>query len=477
MSTAALFPPRVERVAWENELTAMLAAADERVAAGAVTPTLDRARFAAELADFDFAKPVPFEDLVAWTVAQMERGVVHVTHPRYLGLFNPAPSFPAQCADRIAATFNPQLASHATSPVAVAVEAHVIRAIARRAGLPAHAVGHFTSGGSEANGTALICALTRAETGFAQSGSRAFKGGPVFYVSQDSHLAWVKLAHMAGIGRAAVRFVPTDGMGRMSADALSEAIAADRRAGRVPVMIVATAGTTNAGMIDPLAACGEIARTAGLWYHVDAAWGGGVIASPAMGGLLAGIEAADSVTIDAHKWFATTMGCGMFLTAHPQALSDAFNVSANFMPSQAAERDPYMTTMQWSRRFMGLRLFLSLGAGGWSAHAAHVEHAIWLAHGLANIMTARGWTVANEPRLAVVCLEPPPGSLSVREIVQRVLASGHAWLSAATFEGRDVIRACVTHGETSPDDIGAVADLLEEAQAIATVQPRELAHV
>ena len=314
----------------------------------------------------------------------MEHGVTHMTHPRYLGLFNPAPSFPAQCADRIAAAFNPQLASQTTSPAAVAIEAHVMRAMARRVGLPAGAIGQFTTGGSEANGTALICALTRADANFAISGSRAFGGQPVFYVSQDCHLAWVKLAHMAGIGRTAVRFVATDGSGRMDIATLDRMIAADRRDGCVPVMIVATAGTTNAGMIDPLVPCAEIAQREGLWHHVDAAWGGGAIASPRLRGLLAGIERADSITIDAHKWFATTMGCGMFLTAHPQALADAFNVSASFMPSHAADLDPYMMSTQWSRRFLGLRLFLSLGAGGWAAHAAHVEHAVELCHSLAD---------------------------------------------------------------------------------------------
>jgi glutamate/tyrosine decarboxylase-like PLP-dependent enzyme len=467
MNESVLFPPRDRRLSWDNDLTAILAAAEQRTAEGTVTPIFDPDVFATELAEFDFEHAVPFEDLLAWTVSQMEHGIVHTNHPRYLGLFNPMPTFPAKCADRIAATFNPQLASCTTSPAAVAIEAHVIRLLARRAGLSAEAGGHFTSGGSEANGTALICALTRAEPGFTAAGSRAFSGQPVFYVSHDSHLAWIKLAHMAGIGRSAVRFVATDGNGRMSVTALGDAIAADRRAGCVPIMVVATAGTTNAGMIDPLAACGDIAGRAGVWYHVDAAWGGAVIASERLRGLLAGIEAADSITIDAHKWFAATMGCGMFLTAHPRMLSTAFNVSASFMPSHALNLDPYMTTVQWSRRFLGLRLFLSLGVGGWAAHGTHVERAIELGRSLARNVARRGWTVVNESELAVVCLVPPAGSLPVRHIVQHVLKSGGAWVSAAQFEGREVIRACVTHGETSPADIEAVASLLDEAASAA----------
>jgi glutamate/tyrosine decarboxylase-like PLP-dependent enzyme len=459
-----MFPPADERRRWEAVLTALLEAAGARVPAGRVTPSIDMERFRSDLAEFRFAGSRPFDEVLDWTIAQLQTGLVQLTHPRYLGLFNPAPSFAAQCADRIAGAFNPQLATATTSPVAVEIEAHVVRAVAQRAGLPAHSAGHFTSGGSEANATALTCALTRADTGFAQSGARAFAGQPMFYISADSHLAWIKIAHAAGIGRVAARQVATDGTGRMSAPALRACIAADRAEGCVPVMIVATAGTTNAGMIDPLHACADLAAEHGVWLHVDAAWGGGVIASDALRGMLSGIERADSVTIDAHKWFATTMGCGMFLSPHVGLLSAAFDVSTSYMPSRNVARDPYVSSAQWSRRFLGLRLFLSLAAGGWPAHAAHVERAVDLIHLLAARMAGYGWRIANEPAMAVVCLEPPADAPPVREIVARVLRSGAAWVSAAKFEGRNVIRACVTHGETSPADIAAVAELLESCR-------------
>jgi glutamate/tyrosine decarboxylase-like PLP-dependent enzyme len=282
----------------------------------------------------------------------------------------------------------------------------------------------------------------------------------VFYISEDSHLAWIKIAHQAGIGRAAAKLVPTDSTGRMSVDALESAICADQRLGHQPFMVVATAGTTNAGMVDPLLACSEVARRHNLWYHVDAAWGGGAIASDRLKSLLVGIERADSVTIDAHKWFATTMGCGMFLTAHPSVLSDTFNVMTSFMPSHTPSLDPYVTTAQWSRRFLGLRLFLALGAGGWGGYGAHVEQAVELGQGLADLLTQAGWRVVNEPRLAVVCALPPGGSAPVREVARRVVASGGAWVSAARLAGHDVLRACVTNGETTPADIACVAELL-----------------
>jgi glutamate/tyrosine decarboxylase-like PLP-dependent enzyme len=459
-----LFPSAAYRRHWDDRLTAMLSDAVERVHKGPVRPAIDVASLRDALVTWDFEVPTAPESLLAWTIKQMEAGIVHTAHPRYFGLFNPAPSFASLCADRIAAAFNPQLASATTSPAPVEIEAHVARAVARRAGLGLEAVGHFCTGGSEANFTALICALTWAEPEFARNGSRAFSGQPVFYVSQDCHLAWIKIAHQAGIGRTSVRLVATDGNGRMSICALHEMILADQAAGRVPVMVAATAGTTNAGMIDKLIACAEIAREQGMWFHVDAAWGGGLIASERLRGQLAGIEMADSVTIDAHKWFATTMGCGMFITARAAALAASFSVAASFMPSDSTERDPYASTVQWSRRFLGLRLFLSLAASGWSGHAAHVERAIDLVRRLARDLRSRGWSIANDPALAVLCAEPPDGSAPVREIVSSVVGSGQAWISVAIFEGREVVRACVTHGETSEDDVTLLVNALEMAR-------------
>ena len=462
MSRDALFPGSERRWTVDELLSRRLAAARDRVNQDSVVPTIDRPRFSEELASFDFETPVPLQQALDWTIAQMETGLVHVAHPRYFGLFNPTPTFPAQCADRIAAVFNPQLATSTTSPVAVAIEGHVIRAVAHRLGMPQRAFGHFTTGGAEANYTALILALTRACPEFPSDGARAFDGSPTFYVSRESHLAWFKIAHQAGIGRRAVRLVATDGAGRMDARALSEAVQTDRDRGHSPVMVVATAGTTNAGMIDPLEACGALARDAGLWFHVDAAWGGAVAASERHRGLLAGIEQADSVTVDAHKWFAATMGCGMFVTRWPALLSSTFNVSTGYMPSNLTD-DPYVTTIQWSRRFVGLRLFLSLAAAGWRGYAEHIERTLSLAERLRQLLSSRGWRVVNQSPLGVVCLERPPTTEGIRAIANHVLGSGRAWVSVAAFEGREVIRACITSGETTDSDIETLVNCLQDA--------------
>jgi aromatic-L-amino-acid decarboxylase len=458
--TEALFPPLPERLRIDDYLTRELARAQERVVSGSASPTLDMDAFRRELAGFDFAVPRPLPSLLDWSVGMLEHGVVHLTHPRYFGLFNPSPSFPAQCADRIVGSFNPQVASSATSPAAVALEAHVIRLVAQRAGLGEQSGGHFTSGGSEANYTALLCALTRAHPGFATDGARAFAGTPVFYTSKECHRSWVKIAHQAGIGRSAARLVATDGSGRMAIAALGAAIAADLASGCVPVLIVASAGTTNAGMIDPLPECAELARRHGLWYHIDAAWGGAMIASERLRGALIGLERADSATIDAHKWFATTMGCGMFLVRDAGTLQPVFQVAASYMPSHELSIDPYMNSAQWSRRFLGLRLFLSLASAGWAGHAAHIERAVEQAARIRQGLEGCGWSVLNDSPFAVLTVVPPHALGSPRAVVERVLKSGRAWVSLARFEERDVVRICVTHGETSEEDLSILLEAL-----------------
>lgn len=458
---ASLFYEPDDRERWDDFLTMALSEALQNIPGRPVSPTLDVDVFRRTLQSFDFQLPRPLSELLPWVIDQLQSGIVQMTHPRYFGLFNPSPSFPAECAERIVSAFNPQLATSTTSPIPVEIEAHVIRSIAHRAGLPAGSAGHFTTGGSEANFTALICALTSANPRFGADGVSAFAGSPTVYVSQDAHLAWHKIAHQCGIGRTSVRLIETDHLGRMDLSSLFDVIGSDRAAGHTPVMVVATAGTTGAGMIDPLADCAAIARVVGAWFHIDAAWGGALIASDRLRGALTGIETADSITVDGHKWFATTMACGMFITRDARLLSDAFHVSTSYMPSNVQHLDPYVTTAQWSRRFLGLRLFLSLAAAGWGEYAKYLERSVALADLLKQQLVEYGWTVANDSPLAVLCVEPPEGFPDVRSIVRDVVASGSAWISVTTFKGRDVIRICVTNGRTMPQDIRALARLLQ----------------
>ncbi len=465
-----MFPPADgQREAWkfiDDEIERALGGA----MAGPVLPRADNAGFRKELARYDFSEPQPLADAARWVARALQTGLVQTTHPRYYGLFNGRAALSAELADRITAAFNPQLSVWSHAPAAVDIERHTIAAVATRLGYGTTAGGHFTSGGSEANYTGLLCALTRASDGFDELGSRAFAGPPRAYASRDSHLAWLKIAHQAGIGRAAIRLIPADGRGRMDASALRQAIEADRRAGDVPVMIAATAGTTNAGAVDPLRECRAIADEHRLWLHVDAAWGGGLIASPQSRGPIEGIEQADSVTIDAHKWLAATMGTGMFLIREPELLARVFRVAASYMPASDARLDPYVNSVQWSRRFAGLRLFLTLATAGWDGIKRHVERCLELAARLEARLRADGWTIVNDSGMAVVCTLPPPGSFEVDRIIAGLHANGRHWCSRALFEGQSVVRACITNSVTTEADVDALADVLS-ALARGTVKP------
>src|SRR5262249_36168653 len=149
----------------------------------------------------------------------------------------------------------------------------------------------------------------------------------------------------------------------------------------------------------------------------------------------------------------TTMGCGMFMTRHAPLLSQMFQVSTSFMPSYDSTVDPYLTSVQWSRRFSGLRLFLSLAVAGWEGDAAHVERAVDLAAFAKELLAARGWRALNDSPAALLCVVPPTAIGNARSVAAQVVASGRAWVAAATFEGQDVVRICVTSGESTREDV------------------------
>lgn len=459
----ALFPNLDHLMDAENALTERLNQARRDYASRNATSAELTPDWFEELKSKRFEQAEDLEPLMDWVIDALDTGSVQMTHPGYLGLFNPAPAFAAECADRIASMFNPQICVYSHAPAAVEIELHVINEMARRAGLPKGSGGHFTSGGAEANSTAVLCALQAKCPEYSDKGIYEFGGQPTIYVSKESHLAWLKMAHSAGIGRNAVRLIATDGQGQMDVGCLATAIDEDLECGCVPVLIVATAGTTNAGMIDPLKPCSALAQKHGMWFHVDAAWGGAMIASTSGRSVLDGIEQADSITIDAHKWFATTMGAGMFLTSRPDIPAQVFRISASYMPESEAAKDFYVNSNQWSRRFVGLRLFLALGAAGWDGYGDHVERSIRLTNRFTENLKKAGWSQANRSLMGVSCMVPPEGHDAVQRYVDAVHANGRFWISKAMFEDNPVLRACVTNGRTNEATIDQLTEFLTSA--------------
>lgn len=421
---------------------------------------------AGTLETFDFSAPIEPRALLELVARELSRGQVHTGHPGYFGLFNPAPAALSIVADALVAAFNPQLATRSHAPFAVEIEDQLLRAFGARFGYQ-ESEGAFTSGGAEANTTALLAALTTAFPEVAERGVRALPGDPCVYVSAEAHPTIVRAARVAGLGSAAVRVIPCDAHLRMKTSALRDAIARDRAAGALPLMIVATVGTTSAGTIDPLDAIADIAERGSLWLHVDAAWGGLLALVPELAAAIATIARADSITFDPHKALSVPMGAGMYLSRRCGTLAAVFADRAGYMPRNAS-RDPYARSMQWSRRFIGLKLFCTLAAAGWDGYASTLRGYCTLADRLREGLRASGWIVVNDTPLPLVCFvdrERRDGRF-LDGVARAVIADGAGWISMTRLStGERVLRACVNNHRTEPRDIDRLLAALERARA------------
>ncbi len=360
-----------------DELRSVVAKLQYDIANGPIVPVVTPQQIRSHLgARYNFAEPVALDDVVSDVERMLQTWQVQVTHPRYFGLFNPSVTLASIVADTLVAMYNPQLATWRTSPAANEIERHTLGWLTGKFGLPADAIASFTNGGAESNLSAAVVALTRAFPDYGESGLQKLAASPTIYLTDEAHHSFNKIAHMTGLGRQALRRVATGRDLKMDVEDLAKRVAEDRRNGCAPFMVVGTAGTTAAGAIDPLPELARFCKSEDLWFHVDAAWGGAAIISPRLRSHLDGIEAADSITCDAHKWFSVPMGAGMFFCRHPDAVARAFRAETSYMPGKTAGLvlDPYTSTMQWSRRFIGLKLFLSLAQYGESGYIEMIEH-------------------------------------------------------------------------------------------------------
>jgi glutamate/tyrosine decarboxylase-like PLP-dependent enzyme len=370
-------------------------------------------------------------------------------------LFNPSVTLPSVIADVLVAMYNPQLASWRSSPAANEIERHVLSWLAGKFGLPGKTAASFTTGGAEANLSAVIVALTRAFDGYSEHGLRSLPAAPTIYLSGEAHHSFHKIAHMAGLGRNALRTVATDRDLKMDLADLARQVAHDRKNGFAPLMVVGIAGTTTAGAIDHLGGLASYCRSQGLWFHVDAAWGGAAILSSKLKLYLAGIEAADSITCDAHKWFSVPMGAGMFFCRHRDSVGEAFRARAPYMPGPASETvDPYTTSVQWSRRFIGLKLFLALAQRGECGYVDMIEHQTFMGQMLRKSLQETGWEVVNSTPLPLVCFTRP--KLDTARFVSQLQRRQIAWMSEVQLRGVPAVRACVTSFRTTAEDIAMV---------------------
>lgn len=440
-----------------------------------VNPNVSPAEVRERLSRYTFDSPIGLDELTNEVVELLRSYTVHVTHPRYFGLFNPSVRIAGVVADTLTALYNPQLAVWSHAPFAVEMEQHTLHHLTRKLGFsPATTVANFTSGGAEANLSAVLSALAYHFPETSESGVAALSVKPAIYLTGESHHSFVKVARMTGLGTSALRQVQTDAHHLFSTVALRERIESDVRDGMTPLMIVGTAGTTGAGLIDPLPELSEIAKELGAWFHVDAAWGASALLSSKLRYVLAGIETADSVTWDAHKWLSVPMGAGMFFCRHREAVRSAFTLATSYMPDASGDDaiDPYTSTPQWSRRAIGLKVFMSLAEIGFAGYEGLIDHQAHLGNRLRELLATHEWQVTNETALPVVCFthrEIRDGLFTTSDLLEVLYERGKVWISDVVIGDRErVLRACITSFRSEESDLRCLIDEIEHARISLT---------
>jgi glutamate/tyrosine decarboxylase-like PLP-dependent enzyme len=393
----------------------------------------------------------------------------------------------------LAAGVNMNLGGWRLAPSATEIEMHLMRWFAQQFGLPETAGGLLTSGGAMANFIAMKAARdTRASWDVRKAGVAA--GPPLtLYASQEVHVTTDRAADMLGIGSQAVRKIPVDDEYRLSVDALRESIARDRAAGATPFAVIGTAGTVATGAIDPLDEIAEVSAREALWFHVDAAYGGPAILTDDLRPRFAGIERADSISFDPHKWLYTPHSGGCVLVRDVTRLSAAFEARAAYI-HEDKERTGHGTDLgmlgpQFSRSFQALKVWVSLLAHGRRAYAERISHDARLARYMAARVRERpDLELAVPVSLSICCFRYVPQDLPTgphresylddlnERLMTQIQLDGRAFCSNAVLRGRFVLRACIVNFRTEAEDVDAVLDVASElgAKLDAELRPEAL---
>ncbi len=409
----------------------------------------------------------------------------HVPAANYFGLMNPTPTYMGFLGEALVAGLNPQLATLARSQLASKIEIETLRWIGERVGWPGPFNGTFASGGNEANFSGLAMALAWKFPDVIEDGVATIGGPPVVYASSESHHSLDKSAGLLGIGRKALRRVAVDERLQMDAKALDAAIEADLRAGRKPFCVVATAGTTSSGIIDDLPAIAKICERNKLWLHVDGAYGASLIFSDKHRHLIRGIELADSITMDPHKWLAVPFAAGVILTSHPEILERAFAVYAPYMPKAAGAvlPDNSKISAQWTRRMNAMKLWLTLKVHGRRAYEEHIDRQMNLARGFADWVGKSEQFELSAPLVVPILnlrlkgvSDPKQGAALHNALVDEVTRDGRRWISETIVSGESVIRVMIVSYLTEERHINALQEVMVAAATglqLSTVNPQE----
>ncbi|PYX13381.1 MAG: hypothetical protein DMG87_21720, partial [Acidobacteria bacterium] len=332
--------------------------------------------------------------------------------------------------------------------------------------------GTFTSGGNEANFSGLALALAAKFPESIDDGIAMIGAKPVAYASAESHHSLDKSAGLLGIGRKALRRVAVNDDAQLDPGKLEKVISEDLAAERIAFCVVATAGTTNSGTVDDLVAISEVCRRHNLWLHVDGAYGAAAIFSDKHRDLVRGIERADSLTIDPHKWLAVPFAAGVILTCHPEILHRAFSVAAPYMPkaAEATLPDNSRVSVQWTRRMNSLKLWLTLRVHGRKAYEELIDRQLRLAASFAVWVRNSDFEITVPHPLPIVTFRLKAPDLSAQEltavhnrIVDDVTRDGQRWISETIVNGHSVLRMMVISYLTEKRHLEALQTALAKA--------------
>jgi aromatic-L-amino-acid decarboxylase len=394
----------------------------------------------------------PFGDVLRDLDSVILPGVTHWQSPRFFGYFPANASGPSILGELISAGLAVQGMLWSTSPACTELETHVLDWLVELLCLPQRFLSSGSGGGviqdsaSSATLCALISARERATRGAANRHGVA--GGLAVYASTQAHSSIEKAVRIAGLGTDALRLVAVDGKHAMRVDQLQQLVEDDLEAGRLPLLVAATVGTTSSNAIDPVAAIGEVCRKHRIWLHVDAAMSGIAALCPELRFVNQGLESADSYCVNPHKWMFVNFDCDAFYVADRAALVDALSVAPEYLRNAASESGAVIDYRDWQiplgRRFRALKLWATIRHYGAEGLRHHVRKHVQLAREFAALVAGDGrYELVAPVPLNLVCFRHRGGDAVNQRILDRVNGSGELFLTHTRLEGRLVLRMSI----------------------------------
>ncbi len=413
--------------------------------------------------------PEPFDAVLADLDRVVVPGTTHWQHPGFHAYFPANTSGPAILGDIVSSGLGTQGMLWQTGPACTEVETHVLDWMVEVLGLPERFLSTWPGGGviQDSASSATLCALLAArERALARSGTTT--DNLTIYTSTQAHSSLEKGARIAGFrGTEQVRMIDVDDASALRPDLLAEAVAADRAAGRVPCMVMATIGTTSSLAVDPVPAVADVAERAGMWLHVDGAMAGSAAVCPELREMQVGLDRVDSYVTDPHKWLFTTFDCSLLWVADRSALVGALSILPEYLRNQASESGAVIDYRDWhvplGRRFRSLKLWFVLRWYGIDGLRHHVREHVRLARELADRVAADPrLELAAPPNLNLVCFRHIAGDEATEALHRALNATGRVYLTHTRLAGRYVLRASIGAWTTEQRHVDALWRLIDE---------------